>query len=642
MGIAAFTHPVSGIHYVYAEEVLYGKSIRYRIDNLETIGRDQSVFSWIAEPFHVTNTLDDGDGSLRRALENANANPGADVITFDIPGSEVHTIELLTPLPAITDAVTIDGTTEPDYAGSPVVEVLGTQLTVAAHGFEVHASNTSIRGLSIGGFSASGVNDAFIDGGTLIEGNYLGLRADGTTGAANGVGVGISGSPSAGFITRATVRDNVISGNSGPGVSLVGAAGVVLEGNTIGADASGTTALPNDVGVVLSNSSDNVIGGATPEQGNLISGNGQDGVRIEGLPSTGNRVQGNWIGTTAAGDAALPNAGRGVSLRNGASSNLIGVESLAGEGNVIAGNGVSGVEISGSAFDNQVAGNLIGTDQTGVSAVPNGTFGVLISSASNMIGVDGDGAADDLEGNVISGNAGAALRITGVAAVGNAVAGNLIGTQIDGDTPLANARSVEILFGADQTRIGTDGDGVSDELEGNVIAGNLRGVDLSVATNTTLAGNLIGVGALGAPLGNGSGGFGSGILIHNNTTDTRIGTNGDGLSDAAEANVIAYNSIGVTIVGAGDVRNSVRGNSIHSNVGGGIDLGEDGVTPNDPLDTDLGPNELQNYPILDTAYFGASTFVKGSLHAAPNSDFVIDLYGNEMVEPSYYGEGKRH
>ncbi|MDC0937267.1 FlgD immunoglobulin-like domain containing protein, partial [Pirellulales bacterium] len=73
MGITAFTDPASGVHYVYAEEVLYGKSIRYRIDGLETVGRTQQGFDWVAEPFHVINTMDDGDGSLRRAIENANA-----------------------------------------------------------------------------------------------------------------------------------------------------------------------------------------------------------------------------------------------------------------------------------------------------------------------------------------------------------------------------------------------------------------------------------------------------------------------------------------------------------------------------------------------------------------------------------------
>jgi len=78
--------------------------------------------------YSVLNINDAGVGSLRQAIVDSNGSPGPDPIAFDIPGAGLHTISPLTPLPSITDGVTIDGTTEPDYAGTPVVELSGSQI----------------------------------------------------------------------------------------------------------------------------------------------------------------------------------------------------------------------------------------------------------------------------------------------------------------------------------------------------------------------------------------------------------------------------------------------------------------------------------------------------------------------------------
>src|SRR5262249_13214521 len=92
--------------------------------------------------------------------------------------------------------------------------------------------------------------------------------------------------------------------------------------------------------------------------------------------------------------------------------------------------------------------------------------------------------------------------------------------------------------------------------------------------------------------------------------------------------------------------NIIRGNSIHDNHGLGIDLSggsEDasGVTTNDPLDTDSGPNGLQNSPVLTNAYSGASSAVIGSLHSTPNTTFFLDFYANATADPAGHGEGQR-
>src|SRR5262249_58258690 len=90
------------------------------------------------------------------------------------------------------------------------------------------------------------------------------------------------------------------------------------------------------------------------------------------------------------------------------------------------------------------------------------------------------------------------------------------------------------------------------------------------------------------------------------------------------------------------VENSIRGNSIFSNGGLGIDLGNDGVTVNDHLDPDVGPNNLQNYPLATAVVPGASTEILGSLDSLANTTFALDFYASPTADPSGFGEGKRY
>jgi hypothetical protein len=83
----------------------------------------QTVFA--ANTFVVTNTNDSGPGSLRQAILDANATTGADTIVFNISGSGVQTISLSVALPNIIAPVTIDGTTQPDFSGTPVIGLNG-------------------------------------------------------------------------------------------------------------------------------------------------------------------------------------------------------------------------------------------------------------------------------------------------------------------------------------------------------------------------------------------------------------------------------------------------------------------------------------------------------------------------------------
>ena len=190
--------------------------------------------------------------------------------------------------------------------------------------------------------------------------------------------------------------------------------------NYIGTDVTGTAAVPNDVGVFVSEAFQNFIGGE-PSRRNVISGNHQAGVKL--FLDSETYIQSNFIGTTADGTAALPN-GIGVEvrgLRGGTNTRLGG--SLDGMGNVISGNVDFGVAIFDSSVVS-VQGNRIGTDVSGMSAVPNGQSGVLIEGGeNNLIGGEEPGA-----GNLISGNGESGVTV--FASYQNTVQGNLIGTDV--------------------------------------------------------------------------------------------------------------------------------------------------------------------------------------------------------------------
>src|SRR5690242_16782527 len=146
-----------------------------------------------ASIFVVTNVADSGAGSLRQAILNANAVPGRDVIQFGIPGSGAHTITPLSPLPTITDAIWIDGTTQPGFNGLPIIELNGAQAGAGANGLWITAGNSEIAGLVINRFSNDGILMQF-NGTNIITGNFIGTDLTGTIARANTFGIVIDGS----------------------------------------------------------------------------------------------------------------------------------------------------------------------------------------------------------------------------------------------------------------------------------------------------------------------------------------------------------------------------------------------------------------------------------------------------------------
>jgi hypothetical protein len=421
----------------------------------------------------------------------------------------------------------------------------------------------------------------------------------------------------------------------------------------------------------------------------FINGYSQSGASWNTLANDDNailRIELNGGGPGASGN------GDGLTLAGGNS---------AVRGLVINGLGYHyGIVLLGGGND-LVQGNFIGTDVSGLIApygLPNfSTFGVSSSDLHegvhlietlgfqhDYIGTDSRADPIDPPGwtyvadrNILSAAAAGVVfwgpgntdpSQYGVAQTNNVVAGNFIGTDAHGTTALGNWIGIAPLLGAHDDLVGTDGNGVNDAGERNVISGNRVGVSPGGGTalasyRDAVAGNYIGVGADGSPLGN----LGSGVVESIGSLSDRIGgpsatlgnriayngTFSDSLHyDLASKGQLSANAPGVWIFTARSTPENARvqGNSIHDNAGLGIDLGgaypspgPNGVTLNDSQGHS-GPNNWQNFPVLGVAEAGSVTTITGTFTEAaePNTTLTLDFYANSAADPSGYGQGQRY
>ncbi|MEA2438453.1 MAG: hypothetical protein QOF65_3009 [Thermoleophilaceae bacterium] len=603
-----------------------------------------------------------GDCSLRGAINNANGDGAGDTIDFSIPGAGVHTILLASDLPTITVPITINGYSQPGAVQSnsqigpitaaPAVAIDGQDfLTLVLTG-----GSSTVRGLVIYDSGDAAITLQTL-GDNKIQGNFLGTSPTGGEPVADAappndlnrnVGAGVkilSGDNN--FIGGLTADRNVISGNGDPGqanagslevgVQIAGGHGHTIDQNLIGTDKAGTASVENRQGGIWANgfnpgapSGDEIhnitVGGTGELSGNVISGNGSDGVEFSGA-GAGNTVLKNRIGTDYTGTTALLNNGQG------------GVESLDtegltvgdthGNGNLISGNTVYGLYLFGA--NHTIQGNKIGTNLAGTAAIPNGNSGIQLQGVHDVtIG----GAAANAR-NVISGNTGAGIGSDTVA--NNTIKGNFIGTTADGTAALPNQNGGIALAGGDTNVIGGAAAG-----EPNVVSGNNAfGIKLlppegSTNDNNQVLGNLIGTKADGSgALGN----DGPGVIVASGVHNV-IGRPSEGNTIANNTGAGVAVQLGPTFDPTHHDGNSIRGNSIDSNGGLGIDIAPDGINANDAGDPDTGPNGLQNFPAITSATPSASTVIAGTLNSKASTAYTIDFYEVPACDASGNGEGR--
>jgi Ca2+-binding RTX toxin-like protein len=326
------------------------------------------------------------DCTLRDAIEDANAAAGADTIAFDIGNGGAQTIALAAPLPAITDPVTIDGTTQPGYGGTPIIELDGSGAGAGASGLKVSgsAANTLIKALAINKFNGAGITVEGTVGQVVIQGNFIGTEPDGTTASANGKGIELK-SPKNTVGGAVEANRNVISGNTGAGVVIDGAGSSEnkVQGNYIGLKKDGASALANGgPGVQITGAPNNSV-----SPNNVISGNSGAGVSISGTAASGNAVKSNKIGTNSGGTANVPNAA-GIVIDGAGGSQIGGI--ISGDGNTIQGNTGAGISITGTGTANRLARNLISANGgLGIDLAPTGV-------TANDSG-DGDSGPNNLQ-----------------------------------------------------------------------------------------------------------------------------------------------------------------------------------------------------------------------------------------------------
>ncbi len=314
-------------------------------------------------------------------LADGTARPGLKASYPNLFVGGVATIAPTSTLPTITDPVVIDGQTQPGWSSTPIIELNGASAGAGVTGLSISAGASAVRGLVVNGFLGSGIALSG-SGGNTIQGNYLGTNAAGTASSQNDQqGVYINGSPNNLIGGTTAAQRNVISGNRLRGILIsgAGATGNTISGNFVGTNAAGTGAVANIIGIYFDGAGSNTVGGTTAGAGNVISGNTQIGLYFVAAGSTGNVAQGNFIGLNAAASAPIPNGTQGVEFTTTASNNTIGGVAV-GAPNIIASNGGDGVRVSSGT------GNLIQAN----SIYGNGGIGI-------NLGLDGVTANDGVK-----------------------------------------------------------------------------------------------------------------------------------------------------------------------------------------------------------------------------------------------------
>ena len=459
-------------------------------------------------PINVYSAADAGLGTLRQAINRANANANLSVISFNLPAAGT----VITPasdLPAITFPVEIDGYTQPgsSQASAGVAAVPGVLIDAVntTRALQLSTNNSLIRGIAINDSSGvvAGPDGIQITGNAnRIEGNHIGTDYAGA-GWSNwnlSTGVEITGQLNV-VGGDAPEEANVISEIDGDGVAIAANRNTVV-GNRIGLPYSGNLSnLGNHDNGVSVAGNENQIGKTNEGERNVVSDSSDHGVAIAG---NRNHVEGNYVGLDETGANGVGNVLDGV--------HVVGNDNLV-SGNMASAN-IAGVSLDGTS--NTVTANALGTDAAMAAAVPN-TDGVrVVGGNSNVIGGD-----EEAERNFIAGNNNSGVEIE--AGQNHRVEGNDIGSVTlpngDGVRVKSSQNFVEdnLLSGNRDVGVKLDGDAggpppLGNVVDGNEIAGNEQGVvvedsHLNVVSGNTITGNLfegVLIEALNLPNANGN------------------------------------------------------------------------------------------------------------------------------------------
>lgn len=481
------------------------------------VGRARNAVRAVAEAMEcrtllstylVTNANDSGPNSLRDALTQSNANPG-------------------TP-------------TSPNTINFAIGS--GQQIITVASPLPAISAPVIINGATQPGHTNS----------PLIE--------------INGYGLSISSGNSS------VIGLDIISQNGGPLITIGQNGNNTIQGNWLGIDLTGNAAAGNGEYGIYCDSGNNLIGGTSASQRNVISGitaiapgtntAGSAGIYLFGLNAVGDTVEGNYIGTNASGNAAVGSY-VGVEIDNNANHNVVG-GTAAGAGNLISGNLSRNLLIQGAAVQNQILGNIIGLNAAGTSPLLTSTTADIDveNSKSNIIGSTAAGAR-----NILSGaNYGVyVFGFGGTQGAFNTIQGNYIGTDITGTVAIGNSVSGVVLQSQSNTLGGTSASAR------NIVSGNLVGVTIDTLFNA-VQGNYIGLNVNGAALGNTGNGViigGSGAVVGGTASGARniISGNGNGILVNFAGGVIQGNYIGTDPTGATAVPNVSNGILIASQSG---------------------------------------------------------------------------
>jgi CSLREA domain-containing protein len=408
------------------------------------------------------NTIGGTAAAARNVISaNGGAN-GAGGIHFEgtnskIQGNLIGTTKDGTAIPTVTLDPMVGA--QPVYNGqrggievngfsSPPVAI----VNLVIGGTEPNAGNLIAGNLHDSNSGAITINANTVNREVKVLGNRIGTNAAGTAALGNITNGLYALSPAQ--IGDDAGHGNLVSGGA-PYIGLrLDGGGHVVQGNRIGTNAAGTAALANGNGI-STRAHDMLIGGTTPAARNVISGNTRDG--ITGDSYNHDDIQGNFIGTNAAGTAALPNGFAGINVAGGVGNTIGGA--AAGSDNVISGNGAAGVLLThpgegSSATENVITGNKIGTNAAGTVAVPNTGPGVYaFNGGRNVIGRPS-------EGNLIANNGGEGVLVSGVDGAFGPTLFENDGNSIRGNSIFSNGRlGIDLNPNVDTPL--TPGDGVT-------------------------------------------------------------------------------------------------------------------------------------------------------------------------------------